>query len=488
MLKRVQSFLFNNTTTRQTVIKNVVWLGISNFGGRFIRAIIIVYGARILGAEGWGVFSYGVTLAAILTPFTDVGLSQFLIRETAKNDDPAHRARVFSTTLSLKLVLLLLGVLIILVAAPWFTTIEEAKVILPIIAFLLAFDTLREFGAAITRALERMEWEAGLFLATNVAIVLAGFGFLLLSPTAESFTWGYTVGTGIGAALTFVVLRGYIPRNLIASFSKRLVRPILSAAWPLSIASLLGILMINTDILIIGWLRSAEEVGFYSAAYRVVQLLYLLPGILASSAFPTFSRLADNHRAQMRSTLERTLAVVFIMALPLAAGGLLLAPQIIELLFGSEFLPGTAPFQILMLTLLADFPVVVLAHAAFAYNRPKLLTAYAAIGGVLNVALDFLLIPSFGITGCAWATLIAQVCSTAYLRRKVKQENPFSVLPRLSIAFTATAIMAGGVLLFMSIKLPVLLSVALGAAIYGAVLYFLKEPSLREAKQAIMHS
>jgi O-antigen/teichoic acid export membrane protein len=395
---------------------------------------------------------------------------------------------VFATTLALKLVLLLAGLLLILIAAPWFTTIEEAKAILPIIAFLLAFDTLREFGAAITRALERMEWEAGLFLATNVAIVLAGFGFLLFSPTAESFTWGYTVGTGIGAALTAVMLRGYIPKNLIASFSKRLVRPILSSAWPLSIASLLGILMINTDILIIGWLRSAEEVGFYSAAYRVVQLLYIIPGILASSAFPTFSRLADNNKEQMRSTLERTLAVVFIMALPLAAGGILLAPQIIEFLFGNEFLPGTAPFQILMLTLLADFPVVVLAHAAFAYNRPKLLTAYAAIGGVLNVTFNFLLIPSFGIAGCAWATLIAQIVSTAYLRRKLKQENPYRVLPRLKNAFAATAIMAGAVFLSTLINLHVVVSVALGALVYGAVLYVLKEPILQEARATILRA
>lgn len=481
MLKRVKSFLFTHTSTRQTVIKNTFWLTISNLGGRLIRAIIIIYAARILGVAGWGIFSYGVTLAAFLTAFTDVGLSQVLIRELSRNPDPDSRARIFSTTLVVKFFLLFVGILIVVVAAPWFTTIEEAKAILPIIAFLLAFDTLREFGCALIRAMERMEWEAGLFLFTNVAIVLAGFLFLAVSATAVSFTWAYTLGTAAGTVVTFWALRNYIPKNPLRYFSKKLITPIFSSAWPLSIAALLGLLMLNTDILIIGWLRSATDVGFYSAGYRIVQLLYIIPGVLATSVFPTFSRLAGKEDTQMRSALERTLTVVFLMALPLAAGGIILAPQIIHFLFGGEFLPGTNVYRVLMLTLLVDFPMVILSNALFAYNRPKVLTAYAAIGGLSNVALDLLFIPRFGIVGCAWATFLAQILSNLYLWQRVKRENRFRVLPRLPSIFIATVIMAGAVFVLRGTGLHVLLTVLLGAVVYLGMLVFLKESSLKEA-------
>jgi O-antigen/teichoic acid export membrane protein len=485
MLHRVKSFLFKNTSTRQTVAKNTFWLAVSNFGGRLIRAIIIIYGARVLGAAGWGIFSYGVTLAAFLTPFTDIGLSQILIRETAKTSDPERRARVIATTLTIKLFLLLVGVAIVVLAAPYFTTIPEARALLPIIAFLLAFDTLREFGFALIRAAERMEWEAGLFLFTNVAIV--GFGFLLLavSPTPAAFTYGYTAGTAAGMFVTFWAVRRYIPRPLFPHVTRSLVRPIFSAAWPLSIAALLGLLMLHTDILIIGALRPAEDVGYYAAAYRIVQLLYLIPSILATSLFPTFSRLAGHDNTLMKTALERALTMVFLIALPLAAGGILIAPGLITFLFGAEFLPATAAFQILLLTLLVDFPVVILSNALFAYNRPKALTAYAAIGGLSNVALDFLLIPTFGITGSAWATLLAQVISNIYLWKVLRSINRFSVLRHLKPGILATLIMAAAVILLGALGEHVLTAVAVGGVTYALALYFLKEPILEEAKQVL---
>lgn len=488
MFGRVKSFLFKNTSTRQTVAKNTFWLGFSNFAGRLIRAVIIVYAARVLGADGWGIFSYGVTLAAFLTPFTDVGLSQVLIRETAKNSDPDHRARILSTTLFLKFLLLVAAIVIVLLIAPPLTTLEEAKPLLPLIAFLLAFDTLREFGFAIIRAIERMEWEAGLFIFTNIAIVACGFVFLALSPTPLSFTYAYTIGTAVGAFATFFALRKHFPPRFLSRFTPSLVKPIFAAAWPLSIAALLGLLMLNTDILIIGWLGSATDVGYYSAGYRIVQLLYLLPAILAISLFPTLSRLANKDQALMRTTIEKALTVVFLASLPLAVGGILLGPQLISLLFGESFLPATDSFRVLLATLLIDFPVVILSNALFAFNLPRKLTVYAALGGFSNVLLDFLLIPSFGIVGSAWATLFAQFVSTAYLWGALKTKTPFRVFPHLKIALTATVCMAIGTVFLNALGVHVLGTIAISALIYGLALYFFKEPTLKEVRQAVLHS
>ncbi|MCR4328864.1 MAG: flippase [Patescibacteria group bacterium] len=486
MLARVKSFLFKNASTRQRIAKNTFWLSVSNFGGRLIRAVVIIYAARLLGAEGWGVFSYGVTLAAFLTPFTDVGISQVLIRETAKNPDPVHRARILSTTLFLKFVLIVAGVAIVLFGAPLFTTIAAAKPLLPIIAFLLAFDALREFGASVIRAMERMEWEAGLFLLTNTAIVIFGFVFLAVVPTPASFTYAYALGIAAGTVATFFALRRQFPPRFFSQFAPELVKPIFSSAWPLSLAALLGLLMLNTDVLMVGWLRSAEDVGFYSAVYRIVQLLYIIPSILAVSAFPAFSRLATTAPPLMKAALEKTLTAIFLIALPLAAGGIVLAPHIISFLFGTEFLPGTDAFRILLLTLIVDFPVVILSNALFAYHRSKALTVYATIGGLSNVALNLLLIPQFGIAGCAWATFIAQIASTAYLWGTLRTHVPFAVFTYLPIAIVSTLAMTAITLLFAFIGVHVIGIIALGGIVYALALYLLKEPLLKEARHAIL--
>ena len=104
MWKRITSLLFTNTGAKQTVAKNVFWLTVSEIGTRFIRAGIIIYAARVLGAENFGVFSYALGLAGFFTIFADIGLSQILTREASQK--PEQRSEYFATAFVIKTVLL----------------------------------------------------------------------------------------------------------------------------------------------------------------------------------------------------------------------------------------------------------------------------------------------------------------------------------------------------------------------------------------------
>ncbi|MBI4087750.1 MAG: flippase [Candidatus Liptonbacteria bacterium] len=488
MWNNVKKLLFKNTSTRQTVAKNTFWLAVSNVGGRLTRAVIIIYSARVLGAAEWGIFSYAVSLVGFVSVFTDIGISPILVRETAKSrEDPERQRKILSTSFYLKVFLLALGVLAVIFIAPRFMSLESPSVstVLVFVTFILAFDTMREFGFSLIRALEKMEWEAGLYLLTNLAIVVTGFAALYLSRSVVSFTFAYALGTGIGMMATIFILwttfREKI-RGLFFSFSKKLMWYVLESAWPFAISSFLGVLLINTDILIIGWLRSAEDVGLYSAGQRVVQLLYLLPSIINTSLLPTFSRLAGKDDQKLRSTLEGVLAFVFLIAIPLSLGGLILGKEIIGFLFGGGYVKAALPFQVLMLTMLIDFPTVILSSMIFAYDKQKNLMIYSAIGGVSNVIFDLLFIPRFGIAGSAIATLSAQFLGQIYLRHTAKKVNYFVIAPHLKKIFTAAAVMMLPLLLLKLAGAHVLLTIVVSAAVYLGVLLFLKEPIVREAK------
>ncbi len=480
MWSKIKSVLLRNKDTRQTVAKNTFWLTVSNIGGRLIRAAIIIYAARILGAAGWGVFSYAITLAAFLTIFTDLGIGHILLREIVKTSDPTHKTRLISTTFFLKIFFLAIGTFIIVFLAPRLTSIPEARPILPIVALIFIFDSLREFGFSLIRAREKMEWETAIFLSMNVAIVVLGFIFMAISPTVLAFTYSYAMGSGFGLIATVFLLRRFLT-GLLSNFSKNLVGYILAAAWPFALSGLLAALMVNTDVLIIGWFRSATEVGLYSAPLRIIQLLYILPSILAVSALPTFTRLADKNLPKMREALEQVVSFSFLVAIPIAVGGFMVASQLVHLLFGTEYMPGTLPFQILLLTLIVDFPAVILSNAVFAHNKQKLLVLYAAIGGGLNVILDLLFIPSWGIVGSAWATLLAQLVSNWYLWRVTKNLDQFRVLPRLNKVIAATAVMAVAVTGFITLEAPVWITISAAGFVYLGTLYILREPFLRYA-------
>ena len=482
MWLKVKAFLFYNRTTKQTLAKNTFWLAVSNFGGRIIRAFIVIYAARVLGAVGWGAFSYAVTLAAFLTIFTDFGINSLLTREASKEIDPQTRARLLSTTFILKLVSVLIGVLIVIFFAPYLITLKEALPILPIVAFVLLFDTLRDFAFSVTRSLEKMEWEAASFIFTNVAILVFGLIFLKLDPTVSSFTFAYAAGSAAGTVVTFWAIRKHLGQ-LLRGFTKSLVRPILVSAWPFALSGILGALMVNTDVLIIGWLRPAAEVGFYSAAQRIILLLYIIPGVLSTSIFPLLSRLASkDDKRTIRTVVESSLTSVFLVALPIMSGGIILAEPLTRLVFGPEYLPGTLSLQILLLTVPLNFAAIILSNLVFAYNEQKKLAIYAAIGGILNIILDLAFIPLWGIAGSSFATFCVQLVSMSYLWWVAKRIVPFELLPRIRKMVVASVLMCGGLVLLLPLHLKVLPLIGGGAIFYFAVLYFWREPLFDEAR------
>lgn len=484
MIKKVKSFLFSNQSVRQTVAKNTFWLTFGNVVGRLLRAGIVIYAARILGAADWGVFSYAIGIVALFTIFTDLGIRAVLIREVSRSSDPEMKFKIFSTSFFMEVFLLILSTLVVVFIAPHFTTLEGAREILIIALAVLAFDSLREFGFGIIRATEKMEQEAGIFILANFAIAILGFIFLQFSPTAKSFMVSYVIGTGVGTLAAFYAIRGYF-KKILSNFSKKMIKPILTWGWPFAISAMLGGLLINIDILVIGFFRTAEEVGFYSAALRPIQLLYIIPSILAISIFPALSRLADKEKDRARAVIEKSITAIFMVAIPMALGGMVLGRGIMGLLFGDEYLPGVSSFQILALTMMVNFPAVILSDSIFAHNRQKLLITFVAIGGILNIILDFALIPKFGIVGSAWTTLIAQTVSNIYLWQKMKQINYFKIFPFLGRIIPAGILMALFALGLSILEIPVLAIIGLSVLLYFGVLYAMKEPMIGEVKAVI---
>jgi O-antigen/teichoic acid export membrane protein len=357
-------------------------------------------------------------------------------------------------------------------------------VLIPIIALVLALDTLREFFFSLIRAMENMEWEAAIFLLTNVGIVVFGFIFLAYAANAKSFSWGYVAGDAIGTVAAVIALRGYF-KKIFSRFDLARVMPILKAAWPFAISGGLGLLFTNSDILIISWMRSASDVGIYSAAIRIIQTFYLIPYIIQFATLPLISRLAKKDNERFRSAFERTLGMIFLASIPLSLGGIILGTQIMSFVFGASYATGGLAFKILAATLMFDFPASIIINALFAYDHQKSLITSSALGGVVNVGLDLAFIPFWGITGSAVATLIAQAVNNGYLWWAMKKVNRFSVMGRLKKVFVAGIVMAACSWLFMALGMNVIVNIVLCTGIYFLILRVLREPLLIEIKHIL---
>lgn len=467
--RELKTFLLTNRGTKQTLTKNTFWLSFGEIAGRILRLFIVVYAARVLGAAGWGAFSYLTSLAAVLTVFSDVGLSSVVIREVTKR--PELKEKYFSTAFSLKFILTVLGVLIIVFLTPHVTKIEISKALIYFVGFLFVFDSLRRFGASLFRAAERMELEALANIITQAVIVVAGFAALIIIASPESLAAAYAIGAGAGLIVTGYILRREL-RNIFSSFDKKLLKPIVNAAWPLSLAAIFGVLIVNIDTVIIGWFRSAAEVGFYAAAQKPIAFLYLLPALITGAFFPVLARLAGRDNERFRFVLEKGLGLVLLFAIPITIGIALTAGDIINLFYGSEYAPSAGPLRILAFTLLAVFPVGMIINAIFAYNRQSELVPLWSTGLLIDIGLSLLLIPRWGITGAAWAVFITQLIINTLIWRKMKRINDFSVLKEMRLILLASFMMSVTIILARQINLPFLLVIPLAIGTYfGSLLW-----------------
>ncbi len=482
-IKKIKSFLFENKTTKQTIAKNTAWLSISNFGGRLFKAIIIIYAARVLGAAGYGVFSYAVTLAGFFTLFTDPGVGAILIREGSKASLEEQRL-LFSASFLLKTVFVGLSVMLVLFVAPLFSTLPGARELIPLVALIILFDSIRELFSSFFRMQEKMQWDAAAFLLANIGIAIIGFIFININPSPIYFGWAYVIGTMLGAIAAIWFMRHNI-KHLFVHVPWSRLKSILSAAWPFAIMGALGILFTNTDIIIISWMKTATDVGVYSAAIRIIQVLYVIPMIIQMSTLPVFARFAGKNNVVFRQGLEKTLGLIFLISIPLSLGGAILGTSIMQFVFGTPYAIGGLAFSILMLGLFFDYAAGVISNAIFAYNHQKSLIASSAIGGTANIVLDVILIPIFGIAGSAIATLIAQILSNTYLWYAMKRINPFSVLPHVKKIFASGIVMAAITITLALLHVNVIINIAISGSVYCVMLLALRENLLFEMKNIL---
>ena len=482
VFSKIEHFLFRNKTVGQTIAKNTFWLIFGEIMGRILRTGVVIYAARVLGAECWGVFSYAITFAALFAIFSDIGLSSVLTKEAAKN--PTERHRYFSTILAVKLVLIFIVSLAVLFVMPLLTKIPLSRSLVFFVVLLLIFDSLRNFGCALFRAIEKMEREALTNIVTQAVILILGLVVLRKFPSPENLALTYAIGSASGLIVAVFFLAPYLGK-IFSYFDRTILKPIINAAWLFGLSGVLGAVMLNTDIIMIGWFKDATAVGFYSAAQKPVFLLYMIPSFIAGALFPSFSRFAQANNEKFRALLEKGLSIVFLLSFPFSIGLFLTSGQVINLLFGVAHGPAISVLQILSLTFITAYTTALISNAIFAYGRYKIFLGYAAIGALGNVVLNALLIPLWGISGAAVATVITQILSTGYAGFKLKRINNFSILNYLPKMIISTIIMGVSVILLRYLNLSVLAIIPIAATIYLTTLVLFKEKMIAQFKTAL---
>lgn len=476
-MSRLRNFFFTNQNTKQTVIKNTVWIGASTIVMKVLRAAILIYAARLLGTEGYGVFSYAMSLAGIAAMFSDMGLSSLLTRELIQKKEGSKQ--YLSTSIAVKIIFILFVILLIGVIGPLVVQFPEAKTIMPVLAFSIGFESLRNFFYSISRAQNRMQTEAGIGFATELVCTVLVLGVFFKTPSAYTLALAYMIGNAWGLLITSVTLRRHI------GFFWRYVKndhiiPLMKATIPFAVMGIFGILMTNIDAVILGFFGNKEILGLYGAAQRPISVLYIIPGFLNVTLLPIMSRFAVDEKGDRLATItKKSLLISFGVALPIVLGGAIVAKPFINAAFGFSYVGAALTLQILLFSLLFSFPASIISDVLLAQDNKRTLVRASIAGALVNVVLDFIFIPQWGIAGSAIATVLAQ-CTAFFVLSFSAQAYVKGFLTKSRNIVTAAILMTIVVWWLVSLAVPLIAIVPIGGLIYIGTLFILKESLLKE--------
>ncbi len=382
-------------------------------------AVLTVFVARMLGASELGVYSIVMAWSAFLVPMTSLGLNNVVVRQMVKHENGVDAMTMLYSAISMRLLLGLLGGSLMLLA---FYLLYPAMfdgntaIAIPVLFLLQAFFgfLLFEFYLNYQGTFRSVAYVKSaislLSFAAKLSLLYSGFGIasLLLLTGIEFFVVGmaqyllyrrkhqpYQAGEARWPA--------YHPRWFNLKQAKQLLK---RSAW-LWVSGIVSVIYLKIDIVMIGSIAGTEQAGIYAAASRLSELWYVFPATLAARYYPDMIRAHQQGWTPYYLKLRRFALLFFAMAFAIAVVMSLLSPWIVSLLFGDAF---AGAIEVLRIHIWAGCFIfvryLISQHLLITEQEPLSLLSHT-VGAALNVGLNLWLIPTMGIVGAAWATLIS---------------------------------------------------------------------------------
>ena len=456
-------------SSSRRLLKNFASLAVARVVTLAARLVSSIYLARVLGAESFGILGFGSALLSFFSLIISQGFDVFGTREIARNNEKVQQLANNILTMRLFLAVIIFGLYTIVIAL-----IDKPAVVKAV----LIVQGVSLFASAITldwvyQGVERMGVIAIRQILTSAIGILA---VVLLVHEATDAIWAAVAASGSLLLNAFWMLIRYLQDFKVfkLSFNWQLCQKIIRASLPIAISSFMITIYYSMDTVMLGFIRTEEEVGWYTAAYKFLNIAIVPMGIFVQALLPTLSN-AYGNQVLMKQRATILARVLLLIGVPISATGIVFAPEFIKLLYGSSYLAASSALMLLMVNVFFIYFNTVYGNPLVAWDQQKNQMYVIVAGGVTNVILNFLLIPKYGIEGAAFATLLSEVIvilGQSFLHYRMVHQLYISILMRVMIAtFTSISIV---MLWSKEYHIPLVISLTIIAVLFMAMSLLLK--------------
>ncbi len=442
-VKIIPAFIRNRIAHRPNLVKivdNIGWLFFDKILRMGVGVLVWVWIARYLGPDQFGLLNFAMAFTGLFGSLAALGLQGIVVRDIV--GDPQSASQTLGTAALLQLIAGLVTFLLILVSIAYLRPDDALS--RSIVVILGAIMMLKASEIAVYWFESQVQSKYTVWVQNSVFLVFASVKVTMILQGAPliAFVWAMLAEAAVVALILLFVMDLCGQRLTQLTASPECAKTLLRDSWPVILSAIAVTVYMKIDQIMLGQMIGDQAVGIYSAAVRISEVWYFIPMVIVSSVFPTILESKKRAEAQYYQRLQKLYDLMAIISVSVALPLTFLATPLIRLTFGATYADAGTVLAIHTWAAVFVFFGVASGTWFLAENRLLLSLQRTFLGAIVNIVMNLILIPPFGIIGSAVALVISQAISSllsdllhkdtrAIFKMKLSSLNPFAVYRRL---------------------------------------------------------
>ena len=390
---------------KTSLAKNTIYSAITSITSFFLLILLILAG-RYLGDANYGIFTFSLAFVFTIEIFTDFGLSELTQRSVAR--DKSLALRYLGNLLTWKIIVSVVVFIVLFLTINLVKSSPEVRFTVYLLGFANILRSFKSTLRAFFRAFERFDLDCLTMYIERASLLAVGTVVLVLGRGLIFFALVFVIVRVFDLGLTFGILNWKIVK-VIPQFNSSFLKKVQLEALPFGLFSVIITLYSYTDTVMLSFIRTDAEVGWYNAAHKIYEGLTIFPFIICVVLYPRLSQLFVVNKKAHSLLSIRAAKYMFIISLPLLICGVILSRNIVNILFGEQFQNSVPALQILLLGVVFVFQIRLFQIVLNSIDKQKVVMYVGLMGLIINIFLNLLLIPRYGFRGAAFTTIISEL-------------------------------------------------------------------------------
>lgn len=405
--------------TNNRIVNNSAWIIAERLMQMAVSIFINAVSARYLGTSSWGAINYCASFINIFTALSTLGLEYVVIKEMISN--PEDEGKIVGTSMIMRVISSMLSIFCIQILVG---VLKDGNPFYLLIAFLQSLQLIFKAAELIDFWFQSKLESKHVSIAKGITYVVVAAWKIWIILAAKSEAWFAFSATLDAIVVGIVLLYMYRKQNgQSLSWSTTWCKRLLSQSKHFIIASMITVIYSEMDKIMLGSMMNDAEVGIYTAAYGIAFMWVFIPNAIMNS-YRTAIVEGYNTKTNYLERLRTLYSILIWLGIIVGIGVLIFGKLAIWILFGEDFIGAVPSLNLLIWSTLFSHLAVARNTWIVCENLHKYSRIFPIWGVVVNLGLNFVLIPIYGAAGAAFATLATQFVITMIAPLFYKDTRP----------------------------------------------------------------